>query len=86
MQQFNKALSALAEHLEEARRAFGLLATELEILDSAFKQTRREVQEGLVRERDLLDLLKTRGLASDAPPTTTEGEGEAPTPTSGGTT
>lgn len=64
MSNLTQALQRIGEAVEEARRAFGALATEVEIMDNASKQLRREVAEGIDRETELRDLLRDRGLAS----------------------
>jgi len=64
MSNLTQALQRVGEAVEEARRAFGALATEIEIADNASKQTRQQIEEGLKREAELRDLLRDKGLAS----------------------
>lgn len=64
MSNLTQTLQRVGEAVEEARRAFGALATEIEIVDGASKQARREIEEGLVRETALRELLREKGLAS----------------------
>ena len=64
MSNLTNALQRVGEAVEEARRAFGQLVTEIEIHENAAKQTRRDIEDGLKREAELRELLRDRGLAS----------------------
>lgn len=64
MSNLTQALQRVGEAVEDARRAFGQLATEVEIIDGAVKQTHRDIEAGLKREAELRDLLRDHGLAS----------------------
>jgi len=64
MSNLTTALQRIGEAVEEARRAFGLLANEIEIVEGASKQARRDIEEGLEREAKLRELLRGAGLAS----------------------
>lgn len=59
-----QSLQRVGEAVEDIRRAFGQLATEIEIADNAAKQTRGDVEAGIKREAKLRELLRGRGLAS----------------------
>jgi hypothetical protein len=59
-----QSLQRLADAFEDARRAFGQLATEIEIADNAARQSRHDVEAGIKREAELRELLRDRGLAS----------------------
>ncbi len=64
MSNLTQALQRIGEAVEEARRAFGALATEVEIVDNASKQLRRDAAAGVEREAELRELLRGAGLAS----------------------
>ena len=64
MSNLTQALQTIGEAIEDARRAFGKLVTEIEILDNASKQNRRDIEDGLKREAELREILRDRGLAS----------------------
>jgi hypothetical protein len=60
----DKPLTRIGEAIEELRRAFGELVTDVEIGLETAKNLRRDIAEGLEREQKLRDLLRDRGLAS----------------------
>ena len=64
MSNLTQTLQRLGEAVEESRRAFGQLATEIEIVDAAARQARQDIDAGKKRETALRELLRDRGLAS----------------------
>jgi hypothetical protein len=60
----DKPLLRLGEAVEDLRRAYSAVVTEIEIAIDTAKNLRKEIAEGREREKELRALLRDAGLAS----------------------